>query len=97
MSNDKIKFMMRVLGEQIFEKATDPSGTVAVLITETIKFRDKLKESTGEILTVEDTRVALEGLEEYIKSDVLPKSLSMEQKSLAQIWIDRLTIFQKHP
>lgn len=82
------------MGEWSLGNARDPRGTISILITETVKFRDKLKEETGTILTVEDTRTALDALQNYLVAGKLPKNLSSEQKILAQIWIDRLTIFK---
>ncbi len=91
---ENIRLLIEALGSQVFESKKDPRGTVAMLITETIRFRDKLKEETGETLTVEDTRIALDALETYLTSGGnLPKDISPEQEALVQIWIDRLTIF----
>jgi hypothetical protein len=94
MADDDLKLMMYSLGMSVFDKAADPTGTVAVLISETVKFRDKLKEETGDTLTVSDTKKALEALEGHLGGKPLPKTLTPEQKALAQIWIDRLTVFK---
>jgi len=67
---------------------------VNTLIRETVKFRDKLKAETGEILTVGDTRIALEALSEHLCGRKVPNSMTPEQKALTQIWIDRLTLFR---
>ena len=84
---------MQSLGASMLENQTNPTGAVAMLISETVKFRDKLKDETGDILTVADTRAALDALENYLNGQPLPKELTPEQKVLAQIWIDRLTVF----
>ncbi|HOZ07793.1 MAG TPA: hypothetical protein PKW75_05860, partial [candidate division Zixibacteria bacterium] len=68
-------------------------ATVAVLITETVRFRDKLKAETGEILTIEDTRLAVEALQQYLENRTMPSHLTPEQRQLAQIYVDRLTVF----
>jgi len=81
------------MGEWALGNNQDPRGVISILITETIKFRDKLKEETGIILTVADTRIALDALQNYLVTDKLQKNLTSEQKTLTQIWIDRLTIF----
>ena len=94
MPDKDIRLLIQALGSQLFEDQSDPSGTVAVLISETVKFRDKLKEETGDILTVADTKVALDGLEKHLHGEPLPGDLTPEQKTLTQIWIDRLTIFK---
>lgn len=91
--NDNIRMLMKALGGQVLESEHDPRGTVAMLINETVRFRDKLKDETGQVLTVEDTRVALDALEHFLKEGVLPGSLTSEQRALAQIYVDRLTVF----
>ena len=70
------------------------SQVVNTLIRETVKFRDKLKAETGEILTVGDTRIALEALTEYLSGRKPTNGMTPEQKALTQIWIDRLTLFR---
>ena len=93
MSREQLKLLISSFGAQLFENRTNPTGTIAILFSETLKFRDKLKDDTGEVLTVEDTRVALDALDQFLKEGQIPKSLTSEQKSLTQIWIDRLTLF----
>jgi hypothetical protein len=95
MSDENLKMLIRALGGQVLENESDPTGMVAMLISETTKFRDKLKEDTGEILTVADTRVALDALEDHLQGRPLPGDLSPEQKALTQIYIDRITLFRK--
>lgn len=94
MSDDAFSLLMRTLGEQMFARENDPTGVVAMLVTETLRFRDKLKEDAGIVLTVEDTRIALDALEGHLDGQPLPTSLTSEQQNLMQIWIDRLTTFR---
>lgn len=93
MWDDELRLLMQSLGISVLESQANPTGAVAMLISETVKFRDKLKDETGDILTVADTRAALDALENYLNSKPLPDDLTPEQKALAQIWIDRLTVF----
>jgi len=95
MNLEELKLLMKSLGLQVLDKESDPSGTVSILISETVKLRDKLKEETGYILTVEDTRNALEALECVLNKDPIPENMTSEQKLLAQIWFDRMTLFNK--
>lgn len=95
MTNEQLRLLMKSLGLQLFDDKGNPGGTVAVLISETVKLRDKLKEETGYILTVEDTQTALDTLEKMLNKEPLPEELTPEQKLLSQIWYDRLTIFNK--
>lgn len=94
MSNDALYLLIQSLGSQVLEHRANPSGTVAILMTEALKFRDKLKEETGQVLTVEDTRRALDGLQECLDGKPIPEGLTSEQRALTQIWLDRLTLFR---
>lgn len=95
MSADSLRLLMQSLGEAVVPHNADPRGVVSILVTETLRFRDKLKVETGVVFTVEDTRLALGGLEAALSGKPMPTGLSPEQKSLAQIWFDRLTTFKK--
>lgn len=94
MSADSLKLLMQSLGETIVSHHSDPRGVVGVLVNETLRFRDKLKTETGAVLTVDDTRIALGALEAVMAGKPMPSELSPEQRSLAQIWVDRLTTFK---
>ena len=94
MSAETIKLLMQSLGETIVPHSADPRGVISVLVTETLRFRDKLKAETGAVFTVDDTRLALGGLESALAGKALPPELTPEQRSLAQIWFDRLTTFK---
>jgi hypothetical protein len=94
MDTHKIQLLLSSLGEQIISD-NNAGDVLSVLIKETMKFRDQLKEDGGVTLTVADTRLALEGLEKYLKGDKWEQNLTGEQAALLQIWIDRITIFNK--
>ncbi|UCC43076.1 MAG: hypothetical protein JSU65_07945 [Candidatus Zixiibacteriota bacterium] len=70
---------------------TDPTAVTEMLISETVKFRDRLKEKTGRILTVADTRAALDALEVYIRDSRMPDGLTWTQKELTGAFVDRLS------
>lgn len=95
MSNDDINLLIQSLGGQILESQADPTGAVAVLITETTRFRDQLKKDTGVVLTVGDVRAALDALERCLDTHQLPASLTSEQVALARLYLDRLTLFKR--
>ncbi|HWR82243.1 MAG TPA: hypothetical protein VN285_02965 [Candidatus Deferrimicrobium sp.] len=95
MNEDELRLLMESLGAAILERRSDPTGAVAMLISETLKFRDKLMAETGVVLTVGDTRIALDALEVCLSGRPLPKGLTPEQRALTQIWIDRLTLFSR--
>lgn len=95
MNNDDISLLIQSLGAQILDSRQDPTSAVAIMITETTRFRDTLKKNAGAVLTVADVRVALDALERYLDTHQLPSSLSSEQLALVQLYIDRLTLFKR--
>jgi len=94
METQKIQLLLNSLGEQIISES-DAGDVLVALIRETEKFRDKLKDDRGVTLTVADTRLALDGLEKYLKGEKWEQNLTGEQAALLQIWIDRITLFKK--
>lgn len=94
MSDDEYSLLMKALGEGILQGKPDAATVLRTLIKDTLAFRDKLKEETGQILTVEDTRIALGALESHLKGEKFPAGLTPEQKALAQIFIDRVVLFK---
>ncbi|UCG62557.1 MAG: hypothetical protein JSV52_04525 [Candidatus Zixiibacteriota bacterium] len=94
MSDEEYRLLIKALGGQILEDKENVNSVVKNLINDTIHFRDKLKEETGQILTVEDTRRALDALETHLNGEKFPSDLTPEQKALAQIFIDRIILFK---
>ncbi len=88
--DDELERLFETLGGK-----SSPAGTVSILISETVRFRDSLKERTGVILTVGDTRAALDELQNRLNG--LPPSgrLTPNQEGLVQIWLERLTRFRR--
>lgn len=95
MSDEELKLLFHSLGEQVLEGGANPAAAASMLLAETLRFQKKLKEDTGEIFTLSDTRRALDGLENHLKGEPLEPSLTSEQKALAMIMIDHVTIFRK--
>ena len=93
VSTEQLRLLMESMGVDMLKDRQNSKRVMNLLSEETVKFRDKLKEDTGTILTVGDTRTALQALEEHLKGGALPRDLTPEQKALVQIWIDRLEVF----
>jgi hypothetical protein len=95
LTEAQLRLLVETMRDSLLQgNRPDTMQVVNTLINETIRFRDKLLEERGEILTVGDTRAALEALECHFKGIPAPLNLTPEQKALARIWIDRLTIFR---
>jgi hypothetical protein len=63
--------------------------TLNMLIAETVRLRDRLKEQ-GITLTVGETREALEAFQNNLHGVDLPSSLSDIQRELIALWYRRL-------
>lgn len=94
MSDDEFKLLLKSFGGPMLDGKPDAAAVLRSLVKDTIQFRDKLKEETGQVLTVEDTRVALDALETHLQGEKFPSGLTPEQKALAQIFIDRVVLFK---
>lgn len=92
MTDERFRLLFEALAGKVLGSQKDPTGTVAVLISETVKYRDKLKEEAGIVLTVEDTRIALDALEARLKEMPQPEQLTPNQKKLARILFNRLNL-----
>lgn len=93
LTEEKLRLLVDTMTSALGDNVRAATKVTNMLIRETVKFRNKLKEETGEILTVGDTRVALEALGKHLDGGRMPKKLTPEQKALTQIWIDHLTLF----
>lgn len=98
MSDEEYKLLLDSMSNQIFDGQENINSEkfpeiLRKLMKETIKFRDKIKEDTGYIITVEDTRKALEELELHLQNKKASKDLTPEQKALAQILIDTVVLY----
>jgi len=93
-SEELLRLQIESMGETILNGKKDTTLIVSMLAQETSRFRNKIKEETGQIITVGDTRAALNALECYLNDCPMSLDLTPEQKALTQIWIDRLTLFK---
>ena len=95
MIDDKLRLMLQVAAAQLSDDEAGAESVVHALVSETVKLRDKLKSEAGIILTVEDTQMALDGFMAALDGEPLSSELSSEQKALAQIYLDRMTLFKE--
>lgn len=94
LTDEQLKLLFDSMGGLIEDSGQDAAQVLNLLIAETVKFRNKLLEETGEVLTAGDARCSLDALCRYLDGERIPGSLTPEQKALFQIWIDRITLFR---
>ena len=93
LTEEKLRLLVDSMSSYLGDDHQKSTQVTNMLIRETVKFRNKLREQTKEILTVGDTQVALGALGRHLEGRKLPQELTPEQKALAQIWIDHITLF----
>ena len=102
MANDDLKLLFDAIKAEILNSDSslsanaDEEAFFQQLVSDTLQFRDKMKEQTGYMVTVEDTQIALKALESHINGKKFPDDLTSRQKALAVILIDRYIIFKHH-
>lgn len=74
-----------------------PERIAEILSEETLKLREKLKAESGKILSVGDTQMALDALNDYMQGKPVPNILTKEQKQLVDMWIARLEQLRSKP
>ena len=95
MTDDKLRMILQVSAAQLADDEVGATLVANALVSETLKLRDKLKNEAGIILTIEDTQIALDAFMAVLDGAPLSSELSSEQMALAQIYIDRMTLFKE--
>jgi len=80
---------MRVAG-RARDLPQDVKSVFSILVSSTLRYRDTLKEDLGIVVTVEDVRVALDGLLESMRTKRLPETNNALRLDLVKIWLDAL-------
>jgi len=80
---------MRVAG-RARDLPEDVKSVFSILVSSTLRYRDALKEDLGIVVTVEDVRVALDGLLESMRTKRLPETNNALRLDLVKIWLDAL-------
>ncbi len=74
-----------------FEGAGDDSREFfSMLVRKALRYRDTLMHSSGEVLTVGETRVALDVFMEVLKSHEMPEGLDKRVHDLVMLWLEEL-------
>ena len=64
-----------------------------ILVRSTLKYRDRVLESTGVVVQVEDVRTALNWLVPALLTGQLPDTDDKIRHDLLKLWLDELKVF----
>ena len=87
--SDISRLFMRVAGNAC-EVPEDARRVFSILVSSTLRYRDRLKEELAIIVTVEDVRAALDWLLEAMRTKQLPETNNAVRLDLLKIWLDEL-------
>ena len=90
MTQDYIKEYFKSVIEKNNEASPEAIDILKKLIDHTIQFRDELKETANVILTVEDTRQAIDIYLEAIQTEKLRGDLDPKIDSLVRYWLIKI-------
>ena len=80
---------MRVAGNAC-KVPEDARRVFSILVSSTLRYRDRLKEELAIIVTVEDVRAALDWLLEAMRTKQLPETNNAVRLDLLKIWLGEL-------
>lgn len=90
MQQDDIQ---RYLASILREKESLSSEEMAVfgkLIRLTVEYRDRRKAENNDILTVEETKRALEAYEKALKDNKMPDGIDEKIRGLVKLWLKKI-------
>ena len=87
--SDISRLFMKVAGNAC-KVPEDARRVFSILVSSTLRYRDRLKEELAIIVTVEDVRAALDWLLEAMRTKQLPETNNAVRLDLLKIWLDEL-------
>jgi len=80
--------------EQINNNSQNQPDTVkhifSILFSSTLAFRDRIQKKDGIVVTVEDVRVPLDWLFEFMQSQKMPETNNILRLNLFKYWLEEL-------
>lgn len=92
MNESEIKNHFNRLAQELGDVPKEVEHVFSVLVSSTLRYRDKIKEETGIVLTVEDVRVALGWLMDTMGSGRFPETDNAVRFDLLKAWLAELSI-----
>lgn len=90
MDDSDIKDLFNKVAEHFDGADEGAKGMFAMLVRTTLDYRDKLIHSTGDPLTVAETREALNAFMFVLRTQKFPANLGKRPHSLVMIWLEEL-------
>lgn len=90
MKQDNIKEFFKTILENNKNASVETIDILTKLINYTIEYRDKLKAKTGEVLTVGNTRAAIDVYLEAVQTEHLRGDLDPKIDRLIKYWLTEI-------
>ncbi len=90
MSQDDLRRFLGMMLQEAGYLDSEAFATFGHLIRLTIEYRDKWKAEKDEILTVDETKRALEIYESVMRTKVIPDNLDAKIDGLVRLWLKKI-------
>jgi len=90
MTEDNLKEYLESHFGRVGRVPDEVRNIVRRLIDLTLQYRDRLKAETGEILTVEETKIAIDIFLSGLKTGRIPSRLEGKTAELIKLWMNIL-------
>jgi hypothetical protein len=90
MDEHEITKLFLQVAELSTQKGDDVRRVFSILVKSTLQFRDRILESTGKTVTVEDVRTSLKWLVPSLATGQLPQTDNSLSLDLLKLWLDEL-------
>jgi hypothetical protein len=92
MNSSDINLLLSRVLENAEEVPAEIREVFSMLVQTTLDFRDRQLREHGITVTVEDVRIALEWLLDFIQSGQLPKTNHLVRRELFETWIREIEV-----
>ena len=89
MNDDDVSQLLRRIGEKVGQVDEKSLRMFRLLVTVTLQYRDQLR-AQGEILTVEETKKALNVFRIVLKTREIPEELESRARELVMLWLQEI-------
>jgi hypothetical protein len=92
MKESQIEMLFERLGKSTKDVPEDVQKIFSTLVDTTLDYRDRLKKESDMIVTVEDVRIALDWLLEWVQTQRWPASDHLVRIELFRLWTQMLKL-----
>lgn len=90
MNDEEVETLFQAVGGTMPNAAPEVRQVFSLLVSSTLRYRDRMKEQAGIIVTVEDVRVTLDSLVQVLHTRIVPHQNHAIRANLLTLWLEEL-------